>query len=47
MAFAEDAFGFGVLVDLAPAPGLRVGVSIGYVCWLDTMGMNGFMCVFG
>ena len=46
VAFAVDALGFGVLVDLAPASELRVGFSVGYVCWLDTLGLDVFgLCV--
>jgi hypothetical protein len=37
MAFAVDAFGLGGLVDLAPAPELQVGFSVGYVCWLGML----------
>ena len=31
MAFAEDPFGFGIQVDLTPAPELQGGFSVGVV----------------
>ena len=34
MAFAVDTFGLGRLVNLAPAPELRVGFSVGLLCVL-------------
>ena len=37
MALAIDTFGLGGLVDLAPAPELRVGFSVGYVRWLGML----------